>query len=57
MFLSTIIAGATLGEIVGSLIVSVAGLTGTAATSTMATSTAVGLVTGVTVAINENNIV
>jgi len=54
MFLSTIIAGATLGEIVGCLIVTAVGLSGTAATATVATSTAVGLAGGAAVTVHEN---
>ena len=54
MLLSTIIAGATLGEIVGGLIVTAVGLSGTAATATVATSTAVGLASGAAVAIHES---
>lgn len=54
MFLSTIIAGATLGEIIGGLIVTAVGLSGTAATATVATSTAVGLAGGAAVAVRES---
>lgn len=57
MFLTTILAGAGLGEIVGGLIVTTASLTGAAATATVATSTAVGLAGGAAVAVHESEMV